>query len=177
MSQQQQVEILEKKIQVLQAQLGEARKRMFALNSAMAALVREKHRGRCYLTIPTFAETQGWTVDMMPQKVLGNVRFTCVDKNGHPQFQDDEVTDPNATLCCFEGCGAPAKFAEGLSPEGNPLNPRCAAHLPDGASVHTNTAIVPMPPVVEPTAETTCPGCGRAVGHNLDCPKQAGEAA
>jgi hypothetical protein len=107
-------------------------------------------------------------LDMMPQKSLGNIRMIAVDNNGHAQIADDRQMAPTDVPCCAEGCGAPATFAEGLDVNGNPINPRCSAHLPENAQVRADQPIVAGNAVEEPAQ--VCGECGRrAPGHNLDC--------
>ena len=101
----------------LLAQLGDARTRFYGLNAIACALLKEHHGGRAFVQISTFAETQGWMLDMMPQKSLGNIRMIAVDDNGHAQIADDRQMSPTDVPCCAEGCGAPATFAEGLDAE------------------------------------------------------------
>jgi hypothetical protein len=161
-----QVQLLKAQIQALNAQLGQARAKFFALNSAMCGLIKEKFQGRAYVSIPVFAECQGWTLDILPQKALGNVRLTCVDGNGHAQFKAETFTGP---ACEIEGCGAKAIFASGLDDNGQPVNPRCGAHLPDQAFVDPTR---PIEAAVQEEVVEVCPGCGRKVGHNLDCPNK-----
>ena len=153
---------------VLQAQLGEARTRFFTLNSVVCALLKEKHGGRVFVSIPTFAETQGWTVDMMPQKALGNIRMIAVDGNGHAQIADDRQMAPTDVPCVE--CGAPATFAEGLDTDGKPVNPRCSAHVPENAQIRADQPIVAGTALENEVPVETCNECGRrAPGHNLDC--------
>lgn len=154
-------------VQALQAQLGEARQRFHSFNSLFAAVLKEKHGGRCFVTIPTFAETQGWSVDFLPQKDLGNIRVLATDANGRPQVADDKVADPTDEPCTE--CGAPATFAEGVE-NGRPKNARCSAHLPPNAQVLAHQPIVKMAVPAKPEAEdVACEECGRKVGHNRDC--------
>jgi hypothetical protein len=108
-------------------------------------------------------------LDMMPQKVLGNIRMVAVDNNGHAQIADDRKMAPTDVPCCAEGCGAPATFAEGLDAEGKPINPRCSAHLPENAMVRADQPIVAGNAVEEPVE--VCSECGRKKpAHNRDCP-------
>jgi len=161
-------EQLEQQVMALQAQLGEAQQRFYGLNAIGCALLKEHHGGRAFVQISTFAETQGWMLDMMPQKSLGNIRMIAVDNNGHAQIADDRQMAPTDVPCCAEGCGAPATFAEGLDAEGKPVNPRCSAHLPENAQVRADQPIVAGNAVAEPVQ--VCSECGRRVpGHNLDC--------
>jgi len=156
-------------LQVLQAQLGEARTRFYALNSMVCALLKEKHGGRAFVSIATFAETQGWTVDMLPQKALGNIRMIAVDGNGHAQIADDKLMAPTDVPCCFEGCGAPATFAEGVDGDGKPVNARCSAHLPENAQIRADQPIVAGTAVEKEEIVPSCGECGRKGMHWPHC--------
>ena len=95
-------EQLEQQVMALQAQLGEAQQRFYGLNAIGCALLKEHHGGRAFVQISTFAETQGWMLDMMPQKSLGNIRMIAVDNNGHAQIADDRQMAPTDVPCCAE---------------------------------------------------------------------------
>jgi hypothetical protein len=170
-------EQLEAQHMALLGQLGEARMRFSTLNAVVCALLKEKHGGRAFVSIPAFAETQGWTMDIAPQKSLGNIRLIAVDGNGHPQIADDRKMAPTDVPCCWtmvmedcttRTCGAPAMFAEGLDAEGKAINPRCSAHLPENAQVVADQPIVTGNAIEEPVE--LCGECGRKKpAHNLDC--------
>jgi hypothetical protein len=170
-------EQLIEQIKILAKKLEDARVQAHGVNALFAALVKEKHGGRAFVQISSFAETQGWCVDMLPQKALGNVRILAIDGNGHAQIADDVVMAPTDVPCCFEDdqkavCGAPATFAEGTDENDRPINPRCSAHLPEGAQIDPTKPIPTGAAAAKPEPEAVgCSGCGRKVGHNLDCPR------
>jgi hypothetical protein len=155
---------MEKRIEILEQQLENARQQYAVFNAATCALLKEKFQGRAFISIPVFLACQGWTVDVLPQKALGNVRFTCLDADGNTQFVDP-IAGPDDVKC--ELCDSKAVFAAGRNEAGNPIKPRCSAHLPENAQVKEDPIEVVKPE--EPEAEP-CSGCGRKVGHNKDCP-------
>jgi hypothetical protein len=165
---------LEEENTVLQAQVDKARDQYDAFNAAVCALLQEKFHGRAFASTLAFASTQGWTVDVMPQKALGNIRFTCLDGNGEPQFKDEQA-GPNDIKCAYEGCQSKAIFAERCDENGVAVNPRCGVHLPVGARIEQDKPLE-VEVADEPEAPG-CEGCGRKVGHNRDCKHYAEVAA
>lgn len=157
---------LEQEKAVLEEKVEQARDMYAAFNAAVCALLKDKFHGRAFASVNAFAETQGWTVDVLPQKALGNIQFTCLDGNGDPQFEDQQA-GPNDVKCTFENCKSKAVFAEGTDEKGVAINPRCSLHLPVNALVHSDKPIDAV--LAEEPEVQGCSDCGRKVGHNRDC--------
>lgn len=157
------VHATEAKLMLAQAELAEARQEISMLNSLTAALITEKFGGRTFVSIPAVIQHAGWAFAFVRLLPLGTVRLTVVDKEGNPQVRDDQDQTQHAIVC--EDCGKPAIVAAGKDAAGKILAPKCADHIPVGATVSGDSAVEVVPEA--PTA--CCSDCGRKVGHNRDC--------